>query len=241
MPAISQDDYLKDTSQFDVARKRVQEQSASNLQSRKDALARRFAALGNLEGGARLKIEQKVADEESQNLARANEGVDAAQNAELGRRREVIQGQQFATSEREGNQKFAGEQSAMQRAWGTGEREAGQKFAVGEREAGQTYASGEAEKQRAVQQTQFDKQYGLATDQFAASKEQFEKTYQLEQKTTEANMRLQEKLANEKGLFEGIGAGGTNIWKGIQGGGKGLVAAVSSAPNTVVNSIKGLF
>ncbi len=292
MAAISQDDYLKDTSQFDRARSVAQQQSAANLQNRQDALKRRFASLGNLDSGVALKLQDQASNEEASNLNNANEGINAAQNAELSRRREVIQGQKFATSEREGGQKYGAEQSALQRAWGSGEREAGQKFvgeqsamqrawgtgereaaqtygtgereaaqlyatgergeaqkyATGEREAGQSYASGEADKQRAVQQAQFDKQYGLANDQFTASKDQFEKTFALETKATQANMDLQKKLADEKGLFEGIGAGGTNIVKGVKGGlgeiGKGggsLISGIANIPGSIVKSIGGLF
>lgn len=152
--AISQDDYLKDTSQFDYARKRATEQSGANLQARKDALARRFAALGNLDSGARIKIEEQAANEEAGNLNNANEGINAQQQAELGRRKEVVQGQQFAsgeaekqraygTSERIAGQQFGGEQAAMQRAYGTSEREAGQEYASGQNDIQRKFATGE--------------------------------------------------------------------------------------------------
>ena len=142
-------DFMSDTSQFDLARKRAQQQSASNLQGRRDALQRRFAQLGNLDSGARLKIEQLAENEESQNLAQANEGIDAAQNSEMGRRREILQAQEFSRGERLGSQGFGAEQSALQRAWGSGEREAGQKFASGERESGQKFGAEQSAMQRA--------------------------------------------------------------------------------------------
>ena len=113
--ATPQDDYLKDTSQFDVARKRVQQQSATNLQSKRDALQRRFAQLGNLDSGARLKIEQQAEQEEAVNAQNANESIDAAQQAEMGRRREILQQQQFAAGEAEKNRGFSAEQNAMMR------------------------------------------------------------------------------------------------------------------------------
>ncbi len=92
-------DYLNDTSQFDLARKRATDQSAVNIQTQRDALKRRFANLGNLDSGAQTKIEQKAVDSENANLNNSLEGVQAAQNAEMGRRQEVIQGQNFTAGE----------------------------------------------------------------------------------------------------------------------------------------------
>jgi hypothetical protein len=143
MASISQDDYLKDTSTFDYARKRASDQSAVNLQSRKDALARRFASLGNLDSGARLKAEEKAAQDETSNLTNANEGINAQQNAELGRRREVVQGQQFQAGESEKGRAFAGEQAALQRAYGTSERVAGQDFSAGQADIQRKFSTGE--------------------------------------------------------------------------------------------------
>lgn len=132
-------DYLNDTSQFDLARKRAQQASGASLQGRRDALQRRFAQLGNLDSGARLKMEQNLEQQGAQELQAANEGIDAQQAQEMGRRREILQGQEFARGEREAGQKFSGEQAAMQRAYLTGEREAGQKYGTGEREASQLF------------------------------------------------------------------------------------------------------
>lgn len=156
---IAQDSYLNDTAQFDVARKKATDQSAVNLQARKDALARRFASLGNLDSGARLKMEENAANDEASNLNNANEGINAQQQAELGRRKEVVMGQNFQAGEAEKGRQFSGEQAAMQRQFATGERLGGQdfsagqndlqrKYATGEREAGQKFQGGQADLQR---------------------------------------------------------------------------------------------
>lgn len=196
MPAqITQDDYLKDTSQFDLARKRAAEQSAANLQARKDALARRFASLGNLNSGARIKQEQLAADQEAANLNNANESINAQQSAELGRRKEVVMGQQFQAGEAEKGRQFSAEQAALQRAYGTSEREAGQSFAssqadlqrkfqTGERLSSQDFASLQAQLGRDFTKSEREalQDYQTkATDKAQEiQREQFNKTYGLE-------------------------------------------------------------
>lgn len=246
MPVSSQD-YLNDTAQFDVARKRAQEQSGVNLQARKDAMARRFASLGNLDSGARIKQEELAANEEGKILQAANEGIDAQQQAELGRRKEVIQGQEFqagegqkgrdfaaqqaaiqrayGTGERLGSQDFAGQQASLQRAYGTSERESGQTFASGERAGSQDFQAGEMQKNRDVQEAQFEKTFGLSTKQFGESLKQFNKTFGEEVRVNDANIGLANKmldkkgvldkladqlsLNNIKGVFSGLGGGGS--------------------------------
>ena len=156
---------INDVSEFELQRKKAAEQSAANLQTRKDALTRRFAALGNLDSGVRIKQEQLAADDESRNLNAANEAINAQQNAELRRRAELRQGQEFAAGEAEkgrlfassealkgrefargervGGQDFASQQAALQRLFASGEREAGQKFAGDQAGLQREFARGE--------------------------------------------------------------------------------------------------
>lgn len=202
---ITQDSYLNDTSQFDYARKKAADQSAVSLQARKDALARRFASLGNLDSGAQIKQEENAANDEASNLTNANEGINAQQQAELGRRKEVVMGQQFASGEAEKGRTFQAGENALQRAYGTSEREAGQqfsgeqnamqrKFATGERLSSQDFASIQAQLgrdfttserqalenyQTKATKTAMQFQRGETDKQMAAQKEQFLKTYGL--------------------------------------------------------------
>lgn len=181
--------FFSDTSQFDLARKRAADQSATNLQARKDALARRFASLGNLDSGARLKQEQIAEDEESKNLTQANEGINAQQQQEMQRRAEIQQGQEFqsgeaekarlfAKGEREAGQLFSSGEAEKGRKFTTSERLGGQDFAAGqaglgrqfatsEREAGQKFAAGESALSRGQQADQFNKQLGQQANQFS--------------------------------------------------------------------------
>ncbi len=135
--------------QFDVARKRAANQEAANLQGQKDALARRAAQLGGGPSGAFVKQEQVASNQSAERLGQANEGIDAAQQAETRRIGEVLQGQEFARGERVGSQDFAAGQAAIQRKYGTTEREASQGYATGERVASQGYATGEREASQA--------------------------------------------------------------------------------------------
>lgn len=214
--AISQDDYLNDTSQFDVARKRAAEQSAVSLQARRDALARRFASLGNLDSGARIKQEELASQDEASNLANANEGINAQQQAELGRRREVIQGQQFQSGEAEKARGFGASEAEKARLYGTSEREAGQKFSGeqsamqraflrSEREGGQDFASSQAALQRAYGTSEREAGQKFATSergagqQFSASEAQKQRDVQAEQFAKTYGLSLEQfKAAQEQ-------------------------------------------
>jgi hypothetical protein len=111
-PAAPADDYNK---QFEVARNRAATQANADLQAKKDALARRAAQLGGGPSGAFIKAEQGAIDETQKNLGAANEQIDAAQQAEARRIKEVQDAQRFQTSEREASQTFAAGQTAMDR------------------------------------------------------------------------------------------------------------------------------
>lgn len=106
---------LGPNNQFDVARQKAQQQEASTLQTQKDALARRAAALGGGPSGAFVKQEALANDASARRLGDTNETINAAQQQEERRLGEVAQQQQYATSEREASQKFASGESAMQR------------------------------------------------------------------------------------------------------------------------------
>lgn len=179
---MAKSDFFNDTSQFDVARRRAQEQYGSNLQNRRDALARRFAALGNLDSGARLKQEELAANAEAANLTNANEGIQAAQNAEMQRRREILQGQEyasgeaekgrkFATGERLGGQQFVGEQGAMQRQFLTGERVGSQEYQTGEAGKQRQFITGERVGSEAAQAQQNELQRGFLTSERQGSQD----------------------------------------------------------------------
>jgi hypothetical protein len=106
---------LGQNNEFDLARQRAQRQESANLQTQKDALARRAAQLGSGVQGALLKQEQIATDESARRLSDANEGIGAAERQEQRRLGEIAQAQEFARSERLGTQEFSAGESALQR------------------------------------------------------------------------------------------------------------------------------
>lgn len=209
---------------YALARKRIKGEAQASSQKNSDALARRFASLGNLNSGARIKIEQKARDEDEGRLNNALEGVTALEGQELARRREIEKGREFQTSERLGGQEFiSGEagrgrefsrgerlgsqefvsgESALGRRFQTGEREAGQQFARGEREAGQQFASGEAGKQREFQGGQMAADREIAVRQLDTAIQQFNDTFGEEVRVNKVNEDLARRVLDQKGILD---------------------------------------
>lgn len=263
--AITQDDYLNDTAQFDVAKKKAAEQSAVALQARKDALARRFAALGNLESGARLKQEQIATDESEKNLGTANESIDAAQRSELGRRKEVVMGQQFAAGEAQkgrefaaeqakGGQEFQAAQNELQRKFSTGERlstqdfgalqaKLGREFTTSERQALQAYQSGERkagqEFARGERLSGQEFAAGEAEKQRAVQAAQFEKTYGLSVEQFKAAKEQFEKTFGEEVRVNDANMGFAKDALDKKGFLEGIMDMPSNAGRGIAGAFKG--
>ena len=132
-----------DLDEFELARKRAERESKVRLQTRQDALQRRFASLGNLDSGIQLKQASLAEQEEGQALGDVREGINAAERQELRRRRELAEQRQFQTSERLGSQGFVSGESALGRRFATGERLGSQGFASGEAALGRRFATSE--------------------------------------------------------------------------------------------------
>lgn len=92
---------------YDAQRQKAAQQEAGNLQSQRDALARRQAQLGGGPGGAFIKAEQMAGDESAQRGQQANASIDSAQAQELRNVKMTQLGQQFTTSERQGSEAHA--------------------------------------------------------------------------------------------------------------------------------------
>lgn len=180
---------LGPNNEFDLARRRAQQQENANLQAQKDAIARRQAQAGGGVSGAFQKQERIAADDSAKRLQDVNEGIDTAQRAEERRMREIEEGRQFARSEREAGQTFqageslkgrefqAGEtalqrrlvqeESRLGREHSTSERLASQAFGTSEREAAQKYSTGEREAGQTFQSGLVDKQQTFQAGQQA--------------------------------------------------------------------------
>lgn len=187
-----------------------QEQNAESQQA-KDAVARRFAAMGRTNSGAALKTERQIDQQSGDALQRRLQSIQDSEDTEGLRRQEIDEGRKYQTSEREASQLFGrGEREASQ-LFSRGEREGsqgfmadqsrlGREFARGERLGGQEFASGEAAKQRGFQTSerlgsqQFASGEREAGQRFAAGEAQLGRDWQHNENLY--SRRMQERLAD---------------------------------------------
>jgi len=161
-------------SQFDIARKRAEQQSRASVQGQQEALKRRFASMGAAGSGAALKQEQLAAEKGQEQLGQQMEAIGAAEQQETERKAEVAQAQQFQS----------------------GEAEKARQFAIAERQASEQFQSANTAKTQAFQErvqawneSQAGKEMDMALQQFNQDKE-----------TTEFNRRLSIATARREGI-----------------------------------------
>lgn len=185
--------------EYELARQRASQQANAAAQGQKDALKRRFAALGSINSGAAIKQEQMV-DEGAQNqIQSANQQIDAAQRAEGRRVKEIEDARNFQREERLGSQEFTSGMAQKQMDFSRGEREASQKFSVGERLAGQKFAEEQSRLDRALRESQFGKQMDMANRQFEEDKRVNRENLDLARKSMDQKDML-ERLLNPEGI-----------------------------------------
>jgi len=158
-------------SQFDVARKKAEQQSRSALQEQQEALKRRFASLGATSSGAAIKQQQIAAEKSQEQLQGAQEAIGAAETAENLRRSDIKEEREFQR----------------------GMAEEGRKFAIAEREAGQSFQAGQTQRQMDFQQRIQDWSQSQAGKEFDLAFAQFEQ----DKESTEWNKRLQGLIAGK--------------------------------------------
>lgn len=115
--------------QYDLLRKRVQQQGLEQKDEAMEALKRRMASQGMLNSGAYNVSSQQVEDQANKQTNDALQGVSFQEAQELQRQKEVQDQRDFQKSEREASQGYA-----------TGERVASQGYATKEREATQLFS-----------------------------------------------------------------------------------------------------
>lgn len=103
--------------EFDLARKRAQQQSNAAVQQQRDAIKRRAAAQGGLNSGAFIKQEQQVMQQGQEQLGQANEQIDTAQRAEARRIKEIEDQRAFEAGEAEKNRAYDREKFDKTFAW----------------------------------------------------------------------------------------------------------------------------
>jgi hypothetical protein len=176
-------------SQFDVARKKAEQQSRSALQEQQEALKRRFASLGATSSGAAIKQQQIAAEKSQEQLQGAQEAIGAAETAENLRRSDIKEEREFQR----------------------GMAEEGRKFAIAEREAGQSFQAGQTQRQMDFQQKVQDWSQSQAGKEFDLAFAQFEQ----DKEATDYNKRLQSLIAGKdlglgsEQMEKLLGSGGT--------------------------------
>lgn len=232
--------------EFDLARQRAAQQSNAAAQAQKDALKRRFAAQGNVNSGSFIKSQEQVDNNAQEKLQQANEGINAQQQTENRRVKEIQDNRDFARSERLGSQDFSASQADAMRRFQTGERTGGEQFQTGLLGKQQDFAAAQAEAQR-----KYATGERLSSQDFAALQardardfeghenylnrvehntdreqqgEQFDRQLVLDEWATKVNASMAQREANRPtGLIPGIvGEGGVGgMLGGLTGGGGG--------------------
>ncbi len=221
--------------QFDVARNRANQAEQANLQQSRDALARRQAQLGGGPGGAFIKIEQGAMDQSAQRLASANEGIEAAQSAELLKVKQLEDQLNFQREEGEAGRALSMRgmdiQAALQ-SRGQDLQTRGQDIEAALQSRGQQMQArdlGMREKAQKFSQTMAGKQMDLAYKQF--DHEKF---------VDDFNMKLASKMANEKDMLETLFGNFSlgNLGGALGGAANGISSPIISTGDGVVGGAK---
>jgi hypothetical protein len=211
-------------------------------------MARRSAQLGGGPSGALIKQEAIAQDQSAQRLQGANEGIDAAQNAENRRIREMEDARKFQTSERLGGQEFASAQREASQGFAAAQREQQNKF--GAQQSNVEASRAEAmrlqqnifgSEQAAIGRDESERQariaQGIQSSQFSQTLDRDWQKFQHEMMVDDFNMKMANKMANEKDPLERLLSG-----DGINGGGwKGaaLGTAVGGVPGLILGGGAG--
>lgn len=232
-------EYNPNVDQFDLARKRAEQQNSAQVQTQQDALKRRFAAAGALNSGAAIKTQEMVAEQGNQNLQQAHEGINAQQSAENQRQKEVVEGRDFARSERLGSQEFAKGERIGSQEFGAGQAELQRKWSTGERLSSQDYQSAQADITRKMQESQFGRSLEAQYKQLSQDQWANEKTYELGKLALEKKDLLERLLGNLMGGGAGPlgGAGGGGLGGATIGGLAG--GAVFGPAGTAIGAYQG--
>ena len=188
--------------------KQLEQAERAQSQRERDVMQRRLATMGALGSGVELKLAQKQAAASAERLGQAKTSLGIARSAEEQQQQQIAEQREFARSEREAGQRFAGEQAGLQRRFMTGEREAGQafageqaklqrEFARGERLGGQAFQSGQAAQARALQSRLAGEQLAFGRQQLAEQARQFGVTSDLDRQKLAASKEQFERSFNE--------------------------------------------
>jgi len=204
---------------FNILQKKAEQQATAQTQEQKDALKRRFAALGAQGSGEAIKLEQQAGEQGAQRLQSAREGIEFAKLDEQSRLDAEQRGRDFATSERLGSQafgagetalgrKFASEQAGLQRGFLTGERLGSQEFQSGQADTQRSFLTGERIGAQDFATTERLGAQGFATTErlgaqgFATTEREGTQTFQSAENVLNRQLTANESLLQRN--FEGL-------------------------------------
>lgn len=176
--------------EFDLARRTVQQDQVGREQARRDALKRRFAQAGQLGSGSMIKQEQIGLDQAAQDREGSfNQiGIAEAQQKRADADKDVER--QFRDKQLgQQNQQFEKQFGLQQQAQTFGQDMAGKQFGL--QESGQKFSEGFQNRQFKESLNQFNKQFDLQGQQFDLAKQQ----------------AIQENTANAYNFLTSLGAG----------------------------------
>lgn len=193
---------------FNILQKKAEQQATAQTQEQKDALKRRFAALGAQGSGEAIKLEQQAGEQGAQRLQSAREGIEFAKLDEQSRLDAEQRGRDFATSERLGSQafgagetalgrKFASEQAGLQRGFLTGERLGSQEFQSGQADTQRSFLTGER-----IGAQDFATTERLGAQGFATTEREGTQTFQSAENVLNRQLTANESLLQRN--FEGL-------------------------------------
>lgn len=103
--------------QFDIARKRAQQQGLANKQQQGEALQRRFAAIGNLNSGAAIKAQDQSNQAADANTNAAIQDVNSAEQTQKYNENQAQLGRNFQASESQKGRDLQASQFAQNQAF----------------------------------------------------------------------------------------------------------------------------
>ena len=156
-------DPTQDLPEYAKQKQLAKQQLGAQAQTQTDALNRRLASIGNLKSGAAIKQNENLANDTANQTQTALGSIDAAQAAEIQRRNEVQQGQDFTAAQNLAGQNFTAGQNKMNQDYGSVEAQKARDASASENAI-----------TRKIQQDQFGQQFGLQNQEFGATQKQNE-------------------------------------------------------------------
>lgn len=200
---------------YDALKRRLEQQTNAQKQQSGEGLARKFAAMGTLNSGAQIKLEQKAAQQIDEQSQLASNEIEGQRIGEQQKRKmieeergwqsgEAEKGRQFALTESEKQRGFAREEGEIGRKFAREEGDIGRKFAMGEREASQKFAASESATAREMQQKMFDSDMVFKQKMADLQDRQWSNDYKLREDEQAFNKAMAERMADRKGLLDRI-------------------------------------